>query len=101
MSTDFDVVICGGGLAGQTLARQIKLKMPEKQILVVDRLKRPLPESTLKVGESSVETGGHYLADKLELTEYFKERHLFKCGLRYFFGPTDAAIEKRPEFEGD
>jgi flavin-dependent dehydrogenase len=98
MSTDFDVVICGGGLAGQTLARQIKLKMPEKQILVVDRLKRPLPESTLKVGESSVETGGHYLADKLELTEYFKERHLFKCGLRYFFGPTDAAIEKRPEF---
>jgi len=98
LSDKWDVVICGGGLAGQTLARQIKLKMPERTVLLVDRLTRPLPVSTLKVGESSVEIGGHYLADKLQLTEYFEKRQLFKCGLRYFFPPASKAIEKRPEF---
>jgi flavin-dependent dehydrogenase len=98
MSSDFDVVICGGGLAGQTLARQIKQKMPSQSILVVDRLTRPLPDSALKVGESLVETGAHYLAEKLQLTDYFKTRHLFKCGLRYFFNPASETLEERPEF---
>jgi flavin-dependent dehydrogenase len=98
MSSEFDVVICGGGLAGQTLARQIKQKMPNHSILVVDKLKRPLPDSALKVGESLVETGAHYLAEKLKLTEYFKTQHLFKCGLRYFFNPASETIEDRPEF---
>lgn len=98
MSSDFDVVICGGGLAGQTLARQIKMTMPDQSILVVDRLARPLPDSALKVGESLVETGANYLAEKLQLTEYFKTQHLYKCGLRYFFSPESETLEERPEF---
>lgn len=33
----FDVVICGGGLAGLTLARQLRLKLPEVLVTMIDR----------------------------------------------------------------
>ena len=63
--TDFDVVICGGGLAGLTLARQLKLELPELSVAVIDRFKHPLPEAVFKVGESSVELGTFYFSKTL------------------------------------
>lgn len=94
----YDVVICGGGLAGQTLARQLKRAVPEQSVLLVDRLSRPLPESSFKVGESSVELGAHYLSEKLGLSDYFNTRHFFKLGLRYFLGDTTGPFHARPEY---
>jgi L-2-hydroxyglutarate oxidase LhgO len=52
MKTYYDVVICDAELAGLTLARQLKLKMPSISIAMIDRLLRPLPEATFKVGEA-------------------------------------------------
>jgi len=95
--TDFDVVICGGGLAGLTLARQLKLELPERSVAVVDRLTRPLPEAAFKVGESSIELGTYYFGQVLKLDKYFRERHLPKLGLRFFIGKSEGPIEVRPE----
>ena len=83
----YDVVICGGGLAGLTLARQLKLQKPNISVVVLDKMARPLPEASFKVGESTVEVGAFYLANTLQLTDYFEEQHLVKLGLRYFGVP--------------
>ncbi len=95
--TDYDVAICGGGLAGLTLARQLKLKQPNLSVVVLDKMARPLPEAGFKVGESTVEVGAFYLANTLQLTDYFDNQHLPKLGLRYFFKPQETEFHKRPE----
>jgi len=93
----YDVVICGGGLAGLTLARQLKLQKPNISVAVLDRIARPLPEASFKVGESTVEVGAFYLANTLKLTDYFETEHLTKLGLRYFFNNKETEFHKRPE----
>jgi flavin-dependent dehydrogenase len=93
----FDVVICGGGLAGLTLARQLRMNYQDLSIALLERTNRPLPTACLKVGESSVEVGTNYLAHVLDLQEYFKRTHVPKLGLRFFFGDTQGPIENRPE----
>jgi flavin-dependent dehydrogenase len=81
----FDVVILGGGLAGQTLARQITRIRPSVSILVAETQPHPVPESAHKVGESMVEIGGHYLSKVLGLESHLLAEQLRKAGLRYFF----------------
>ncbi|MFY7822552.1 MAG: FAD-dependent monooxygenase, partial [Planktothrix agardhii] len=93
----YDLVICGGGLAGLTLARQLKLKKPNLSVVVLDRMTRPLPEAGFKVGESTVEVGAFYLANTIQLTDYFEQQHLTKLGLRYFFNNRETEFHKRPE----
>lgn len=93
----FDAVICGGGLAGLTLARQLRMNYPELSIAVIEPTKRPLPEACLKVGESSVEVGTNYFANVLDLQSYFEEKHVPKLGLRFFFGDGRGPVENRPE----
>ncbi len=92
-----DVVIAGGGLAGLTLAHQLKASKPELDILVIERNRFPVPEKVAKVGESTVEIGSRYLNHTLGLKEHFSERHLRKHGLRCFFGAPQADFSQQDE----
>lgn len=93
----YDVIICGGGLAGLGLARQLKLTMPELSILVLEKTSGTMPVSPYKVGESLDETSNYYLSQVLQLESYLQDNHLHKLGLRWFFGNGQQPLENRPE----
>lgn len=96
----YDVVICGGGLAGLCLARQLLIAQPSLEILVLELLNRPLPDAAFKVGESTIEVGACYYGQTLQLAEYLEREHLEKLGLRYFYSGEGANDElaRRPEY---
>ncbi|MEP7302246.1 MAG: NAD(P)/FAD-dependent oxidoreductase [Caldimonas sp.] len=79
-----DVVIAGGGLAGLTLALQLKQRFADLDILVLERQRHPVPEAAHKVGESSVEIGADYFSRVLGLTQHLEEHQLKKFGFRFF-----------------
>jgi acyl-CoA synthetase (AMP-forming)/AMP-acid ligase II/flavin-dependent dehydrogenase/acyl carrier protein len=94
---NYDVVICGGGLAGLTLARQIRRTLPSLSIAVLDRHSRPLPVAAFKVGEATTEIGSFYLSEVIGLRDYLEESHIRKLGLRFFFTNRDQPFHKRSE----
>ena len=81
-----DVTILGGGLAGLTLALQLKNAKPCLDVVVLERRAFPVPEAACKVGESTVEIGSHYLSHTLCLKDLLESSQLRKFGLRFFFG---------------
>ncbi len=91
--TPHNAVILGGGLAGLTLAMQLKGSYPDMDIVVLERQVHPLPEAAHKVGESTVEIAAHYFADTLGLRAHLDEAHIRKFGFRFFFseGKDDLA----------
>ncbi len=85
LPSQHDVLIAGGGLAGLTLALQLKDAMPDLDVRVVERRTGPAPAAAHKIGESSVEIGAHYFADTLGLRQHLDDAHLRKFGFRFFF----------------
>lgn len=85
-STCVDVAIIGGGLAGLTLALQLKQTAPALSILVLEKSNYPPTPAAHKVGEATVEIGAHYLAHTLGLRTLLERTQLRKFGLRLFFG---------------
>jgi flavin-dependent dehydrogenase len=80
-----DVAILGGGLAGLTLALQLRRAHPSLAVTVIERRQHPLPAAAHKVGESTVEIGADYFDNVLGLKAHLDEEHVRKFGLRYFF----------------
>lgn len=80
---DVDVFIVGGGLAGLTLALQLKQTSPELSIVVAEKGKHPAPDAAFKVGESSLTGGSYYLDTILGLRKYLEKEHLVKPGMRF------------------
>ena len=82
---DTDVAVLGGGLAGLTLAIQLKRQDPDLRITVLERRAHPVREAAFKVGESTVEIGAHYFADVLGLRAHLDNEQIRKFGFRFFF----------------
>ncbi|HEX7803078.1 MAG TPA: tryptophan 7-halogenase [Pseudoxanthomonas sp.] len=80
-----DVLILGGGLAGLSLAIQLKQRDPEMAIVVLERRSHPVREAAFKVGESTVEIGAHYFANVLGFREHLESEQIRKFGFRFFF----------------
>jgi len=95
----YDVAVLGGGLAGLTMAIQLKLSRPETRVLVTDKRNEPAPEAAFKVGESSVEVGAHYYRDVIGMRDHLEQAQLRKHGLRFLLPAGDNSdITKRVEF---
>ncbi|HEY9237266.1 MAG TPA: tryptophan 7-halogenase, partial [Burkholderiaceae bacterium] len=92
-----DVVILGGGLAGLTLALQLRQQFPDIDVLVIERRRHPVPEAAHKVGESSVEIGAHYFSKVLGLQDHLDQAQLRKFGFRFFFSEGRRDIDQVTE----
>ena len=80
----YDVAILGGGLAGLTLAIQLKRSGPDTSVVVLEKREGPAPLAAFKVGESTVPSGAHYFAEVVGMKDHLRQRHLAKFGLRFF-----------------
>src|SRR3954470_5946698 len=96
-SAQHDAVILGGGLAGLSLALQLKQRLPALDVLVLERRAHPVPHAAHKVGESSVEIGAHYFDTVLGLKDHMDEKQLRKFGFRFFFSEGRSDIDNVTE----
>jgi flavin-dependent dehydrogenase len=92
-----DVTILGGGLAGLTLAIQLKQRDPDIGVCVLERRAHPVREAAFKVGESTVEIGAHYFADVLGFREHLETEQIRKFGFRFFFSEGRDDIDRCTE----
>lgn len=91
-NADKQLAILGGGLAGLSLAIQLKQQQPQLNIVVIERLKHPVAEAAHKVGESLVELASHYFSNVLGLEQHLEDKQLPKLGLRFFFRPDSRQL---------
>ena len=99
MTRQTEVAILGGGLAGLTLALQLRYKLPDIDIIIIDRQNGPAKERIHKVGESMVEISSWYLSEILGLRDHLLKWHLPKFGLRFFMTEgNNSDISERPEY---
>jgi len=104
MQTQYDVIIPGGGLAGLTLAIQLKRAKPDISILILESRSTEAATAAHKVGESTVELATHYMREVLDLKGYLEAHELPKHGLRFFFktnnkGEISNRVELGPRFK--
>lgn len=97
MSRTSDVAILGGGLAGLTLAIQLKQRDPSLVVAVIERRTHPVREAAFKVGESTVEIGAHYFAEVLGFREHLETEQIRKFGFRFFFSEGRDDIDRCTE----
>ena len=96
-ASDTDVLILGGGLAGLTLALQLRRQDPGLRITVLERRAHPVAEAAHKVGESTVEIGAHYFSEVLGLREHLDAEQIRKFGFRFFFSDGREDIDRCTE----
>jgi flavin-dependent dehydrogenase len=83
-SSQYDLVILGAGLAGNSLCRHLLMSGYSKRILLLDN-KFKVPGKKQKVGESLVQVGGYYFSKVLDLEEHLFRKHYLKYNLRFYW----------------
>ncbi|MEO6103329.1 MAG: tryptophan 7-halogenase [Pseudoxanthomonas sp.] len=96
-----DVVILGGGLAGLSLAIQLKQRDPKISVVVLERREHPVREAAFKVGESTVEIGAHYFSKVLGFRAHLDDEQIRKFGFRFFFSEGSDHIDRCAELGVD
>jgi len=89
MNDRYDVAILGGGLAGLTLAIQLKRARPDTGIVVLEKRQGPAPDAAFKVGESTTEVAARYFGQVVGMKDHLMEEQIKKFGLRFFFTVGD------------
>ncbi len=79
------------------MALQLKQRLPDLPVLVLERKAHPVPLAAHKVGESSVEIGAHYFSKVLGLEPHLKTEQLKKFGFRFFFSEGRRDIDQVTE----
>lgn len=79
--SEFDVVVCGGSLAGAATALLLLRAKPDLRVAIVEKSER-FPR---RVGEATVEISAYFLGRVLGLTQHLNECHLAKQGMRFWF----------------
>jgi flavin-dependent dehydrogenase len=98
-TTKCDVLVLGGGVAGLTVALQLKQTRPRTRVVVVEKRTHPVPEASFKVGESTSEIGAHYLKNTIGFGDHMEREQLRKFSLRLFNSSDgNRDIARRPEF---
>jgi flavin-dependent dehydrogenase len=92
-----DVVVLGGGLAGLSLAIQLKRQDASTRVTVLERRAHPVREAAFKVGESTVEIGAHYFAEVLGFRDHLEREQIRKFGFRFFFSEGRNDIDRCTE----
>ena len=92
-----DVAILGGGLAGLSLALQLRQAHPALRIAVLERRVGEAPEAAFKVGESTVEIGAAYFANTLGLKAHLDDEQIVKFGFRFFFSEGREDLDRCDE----
>lgn len=75
-----DVLILGGGVAGNLGAAYLRQKMPDLRIAILNRNDRQRPI----VGESLIEVSTSFIRE-IGLSSYLIEKHFPKYGLTYYY----------------
>jgi flavin-dependent dehydrogenase len=79
----WDVVIMGGGFAGQTQARHLMRQIPGIRIAMVEPRSLDEIAEIRKIGESTVEIAATFIDRELGLYDYLVENHQPKVGLAF------------------
>lgn len=85
-SSECDVVVVGGALAGAASALLLLEACPGIRVLIVEK-HTAFPR---KVGEATVEVSAYFLGRVLGLTRHLNDAHLVKQGLRFWFANDSA-----------
>jgi 2-polyprenyl-6-methoxyphenol hydroxylase-like FAD-dependent oxidoreductase len=98
MANTYDVVIMGGGWAGNCQARHLLLNIPGIRLAIVEPRTDEQVLEDRKLGESTVEIAAMHLCKELGLHDYLIENHPPKYGLNFHWPKVPGRSETLDDY---